>query len=239
MSAAVLKLSRLPSGEPEIFSSIQGEGVSAGTPSVFVRLALCNLRCAWCDTAYTWDWERFSQQEQVLDLPVEEVVGRVTSAGLPNVVITGGEPLLQPAALGRLAVSLKAAGRHIEVETNGTLVPDDCLTDAVAQWNVSPKLGNSANPRAKRLVPRSLAWFAEHPRAYFKLVVAEPADVDEVQDLVLQLGLPSDRVLLMPEAIDAEQLRERSAWLVDLCRESGFRFGTRLHILLWGNTRGR
>ena len=57
--ASLLKVSRQPSGEPEIFHSIQGEGVSAGTPTVFLRLATCNLACTWCDTRYTWDWRRF------------------------------------------------------------------------------------------------------------------------------------------------------------------------------------
>src|SRR3954471_3860621 len=107
---ATLKLSRMPSGEPEVFASIQGEGSSAGMPSVFVRLSLCNLACSWCDTAYTWDWKRYDPKAEIVEGRVDEVLARgeeLAGATTRNVVLTGGEPLQQQGPLGELATALK------------------------------------------------------------------------------------------------------------------------------------
>src|SRR4051794_12875458 len=115
----MLKLSRMPSGEPEIFASIQGEGASAGMPSVFVRLSLCNLACSWCDTAYTWDWKRYDPKAEIVEIQVSDVLARVEEkAGIStrNVVLTGGEPLQQQASLGEMAMALKERGFRLEVE---------------------------------------------------------------------------------------------------------------------------
>ncbi|MCL6646303.1 MAG: 7-carboxy-7-deazaguanine synthase QueE, partial [Dehalococcoidia bacterium] len=196
----MLRISRLPDGEPEIFASIQGEGVTCGLPSVFVRLALCNLRCVWCDTAYTWDWRRYDPLREVIALPTAEVERRVLAAAkaagaVTNVVVTGGEPLIQQVALGPLVRALKLAGMRVEVETNGTLVPDTGLT-AVDQWNVSPKLANSSNDVAARHVETALRWYAETPHAFFKFVLVAPEDLEEVLGLVRRLALPADRVIL-------------------------------------------
>ena len=235
----MLKLSRLPSGEAEIFESIQGEGTSAGQPSVFVRLAACNLRCSWCDTAYTWDWRRYDRRREVMTIGVDEVVERVTSFSSSNVVLTGGEPLLQGSKLAVVAAKLKAKQRRIEVETNGTRVPSPQLAANVDQWNVSPKLENSGNALCRREMPVALDWFAAQPNAFFKLVVSSPADMPEVSAFVGRYQVPAARVLLMPEARDSATLRERSLWLAEACRMYGYRFSSRLHILLWGDERGR
>lgn len=234
----MLRLSRLPTGEPEIFVSIQGEGVTIGLPSVFVRLALCNLRCVWCDTKYTWDWSHYDPKREIVQVDVGEVENRVMRTGVKNVVITGGEPLLQEGALVPLAQALKGHGWRIEVETNGTIVPHE-LGAMIDQWNVSPKLGNSRNARDDREVPESLYWFARQPGAYWKFVVTDRSDIDEVDVLVGRYCVPPERVMLMPEAVDHETLLRRSTWLVEACCQRGYRFNTRLHVALWGTERGR
>lgn len=234
-----LKVSRRPDGRPEIFGSIQGEGMSAGRPSVFVRLAGCNLRCTWCDTAYTWDWARYDPRREVARLSVEEVEAHVVQHAAENVVITGGEPLLQAERLVPLAEGLKAAGRRIEVETNGTIEPPRELADRVDQWNVSPKLANSGNPGGRREREVPLRWFARCEDAFFKFVVQRLEDVDEAQELAGRVGIPAHRVLLMPEGRTSEALQERSSWLVGACIRSGYRYTPRLHVMLWGDERGR
>lgn len=227
----------MPSGEPEIFASIQGEGANAGTPSTFVRLALCNLRCAWCDTAYTWDWERFDRAAQTLESTVDAVLERVAALPPRNIVITGGEPLLQRHALAPLAAALRARGYRIEVETNGTIPPGE-LAGLVHQWNVSPKLQHSGNEGLVRIRPDVLRSFAAEPGAWLKLVVREPADMPEVEAIVAESGFAAGRVILMPEGRSPAELESRGAWLAGLCARSGYRFSTRLHVLIWGDKRG-
>jgi 7-carboxy-7-deazaguanine synthase len=234
-----LILSRLPTGHPEIFASIQGEGVSIGVPSVFVRLSGCNLACNWCDTRYTWDWDRYDPRVESMRLHVADVVKRVEQLGGRNVVITGGEPLLQQRHLVGLTTLLKCTERRLEVETGGTLVPKPELAASIDQWNVSPKLANSGNAAARREVPEALAWFASQSHAYFKFVIVEPEDLGEVDALVDRYHIARDRVLLMPEGVNAETLQQRSSWLVPRAQERGYRFTTRLHVLLWGDQRGR
>lgn len=238
----MLKLSRLPDGEPEIFPSIQGEGVTCGLPSIFVRLALCNLRCRWCDTKYTWDWAHYDLEASITTLDPTEVARRVLrqAAGrIHNVVLTGGEPLLQQSGLGRLATELQRSGFRIEGETNGTIEPSRTLAALVDQWNVSPKLANSGNGSQEREVVGPLAWFAAVDNAFFKFVVVEPGDLEEVDRMVRRYGVPADRVVLMPEGVNTEEIARRSGWLAERCVPSGYRFSTRLHILLWGNERAR
>ncbi len=96
----------------EIFRSIAGETTHAGRPAVFVRLAGCNLRCRFCDTRYA----RSGGQE----LPLSEVLARVRRAGVRLAIVTGGEPLLQPATR-RLLRALRGEGFEVLLETNGSL----------------------------------------------------------------------------------------------------------------------
>lgn len=233
-----LQIARLPSGEPEIFASIQGEGPSAGVASTFIRLAQCNLACSWCDTKYTWDWEQYDPGLEVLSMTVSSVFDEVASLAPTNLVVTGGEPLLQSVPLGHLLSSTRAAGFRAEVETNGTLLPSKELARVVAQWNVSPKLHNSGNDESRREVPSALRWYAEHD-AFFKYVIVSENDLVEVERQREQYAVARGHVVLMPEGTDAETLNERGRWLAQAASAAGYRFSTRLHILLWGDTRGR
>jgi 7-carboxy-7-deazaguanine synthase len=235
----VLKLSRLPSGRPEIFASIQGEGPTRGLPSVFVRLALCNLHCDWCDTRYTWDWDQFDRDAEIVEQDPIAVVDQVEALGHRTVVITGGEPLLQQHALAPFAATMKRLGRRIEIETNGTLQPLPELDAGVDQWNVSPKLASSGNALRLRTASTALRAFAAKPNAYFKFVVCEREDVEEIKGLVVEHDIPSHRVILMPEARDAATLADRGRWLIPLCYQMGVAFSPRLQITLWGGARAR
>lgn len=232
-----LIVARMADGRPEIFASVQGEGVSIGVPSTFVRLAMCNLRCRWCDTAYTWDWERFDRAASTMAMTAEEAAAAVQALPPRNVVITGGEPLLQRRQLVPLVEALRNEGYRFEVETNGTVGPGP-LAELIDQFNVSPKLAHSGNAGLRRIVPGVLREFGTTGRAWFKFVVAEPGDLEEVRAVCAAGGIPPERVVLMPEGTSAAVLNERGQWLAEACAREGYRFSTRLHILLWGDRRG-
>ena len=223
-------------GEPEIFASLQGEGPSAGKPCAFIRLSRCNLACVWCDTAYTWDFVTFDRKANQVTLSEAEAAARIAALGQHRLVITGGEPLLQTPALARMIALLPAM--HIEVETNGTIAPPPALDALVQQYNVSPKLAHSGNPASLALSPQSLARWAENPRAWFKFVVAEPGDLAEVLALQAAHQIPAHRIFLMAEGRDSETLRARGRWLAQICAAHGFSWSDRLHIHLYGDTRG-
>ena len=91
----MLKVSKQPDGRPEIFYSVQGEGVHIGKPAVFLRLSLCNLACTWCDTKYTWDWKRYDPKKQIIEMSPEEIGREVLRYNCKHLVVTGGEPMIQ------------------------------------------------------------------------------------------------------------------------------------------------
>ena len=223
-------------GKAEIFASIQGEGPSAGRPCTFVRLSRCNLACTWCDTAYTWRFTEFDRKANQVTLSEEDTAARIMALGGNRLVITGGEPLLQGAALARMVALLE--GYAVEIETNGTVAPHAALDPLVSQYNVSPKLKHSGNAADLALIPERLAAWAKEPKAYFKFVIAAPEDLAEVLALQQTYVIPSDRIFLMPLGIDSETLRTRERWLAALAIKHGMRLSDRLHIHLYGDTRG-
>ena len=88
------------------------------------------------------------------------------------------------------------------------------------------------------LIPERLDAFAADPRAFFKFVIAAPEDVAEVLELQRRYRFKPGQVFLMAEGTDSLTQRERQAWLAPLCLEHGFRMSDRLHIHLYGDTRG-
>jgi organic radical activating enzyme len=246
----MLTLATVNPGEAEVFSSLQGEGPGMGRPSVFLRLSRCNLACRWCDTAYTWRFEgdnrphrdevAFERGDNQLAMSEADAAALVLNHPEDRLVITGGEPLLQGSALARMVALLKEARPtlHVEIETNGTVAVHPALDPLVDQFNVSPKLRHSGNDAALALVPERLAEWAPDPRAWFKFVVASPADLAEIAALQARFGIASDHLFVMPEGTASSILRERSRWLAEEALERGWRFTDRLHIHLYGDTRG-
>lgn len=229
MSSDSLKVS-------EVFESLQGEGPSVGAPCLFLRLAGCNLRCGWCDTPYSWDWERFDPQVEVHRVPIADLVPRLEAAPGRRVVITGGEPLAQQAGLEALLRACTPT-LTVEVETNGTLMPCPWLLERVDQWNVSPKLAHSGESVARRLQPEVLCRLRGSGRAVLKLVV-DLASVEEAQQLWQALDWPLERVVLMPLAATPEELQAQQRAIAEAALARGVRYGTRLHLQLWGARRG-
>ncbi|MDP2131533.1 MAG: 7-carboxy-7-deazaguanine synthase QueE [Erythrobacter sp.] len=241
-----LTLATDDTGGSEIFASLQGEGPSAGTPVAFVRLSRCNLACVWCDTAYTWHFEgdnrphrdgiAFERKANQVTLSPAETAERIAALGQNRLVITGGEPLLQAGGLAEMLEHLPDIS--VEIETNGTVAPPPRLDIRVDQYNVSPKLAHSGNPAGLALIPERLDAFAADPRAFFKFVIAAPEDVAEVLELQRRYHFKPGHVFLMAEGTDSVTQRERQAWLAPLCLEHGLRMSDRLHIQLYGDTRG-
>ena len=227
----------------EIFHSIQGEGLLLGVPSVFVRTSGCNLRCRWCDTPYA-SW---NPEGKEMDLP--EIMERVRSYDCPHVVLTGGEPMVA-SGIEALAATLRAEGIHITIETAGTIAPGGIACDLAS---LSPKLANSTpdlemagawreRHESTRLQPDVIRQWLERGSSQLKFVVTRVEDLPEIEELLNEVGaIPGftrDRVLLMPEGIDVETLRERGPLVAELCLEHGFSFAPRIQIELFGNTRG-
>ncbi len=222
----------------EIFYSVQGEGLLVGTPSVFVRTSGCNLRCVWCDTPYTsWTPEGSEQ-------PVDAILEEARRYPARHAVVTGGEPMVAP-QVAELTAGLRRLGLHVTVETAGTVFADV----ACDLMSISPKLANStpwerdggrwARQHERLRIDVEVLRRLMAPCAYqLKFVVERPEDLAEIRSIVERTGAASERVILMPEGTDADVLRARGQWLVEIAKQEGFRFSPRLHIELWGNRRG-
>jgi 7-carboxy-7-deazaguanine synthase len=222
----------------EIFYSIQGEGILAGVPSVFVRTSGCNLRCTWCDTPYT------SWNPEGRDYSVDEIVAEVRATNTEHVVVTGGEPMIADLIVD-LTQHLRREGMHITIETAGT-VYKDVACDLIS---ISPKLANST-PHERE----GGRWAAQHDRLRYqpdvlaklmgvceyqlKFVVAAPEDIVEIATVIQEIQADRERVVLMAEGTDTDTIRERAVWITEICKREGFRYSPRLHIDLWGNRRG-
>jgi organic radical activating enzyme len=223
----------------EKFVTLQGEGPSLGQPAVFVRLSRCNLHCPGCDTPQTWDTVRYDLRNESEPVGWRALAGWVLEQEPELVVITGGEPLLQQHHLIGLVDQLVGAGRRVEFETNGTIVLAPELNRPGVQFNVSPKLAGFAALRdaRTRINHDALAALVATGRAQFKFVVTGPEDLDEVAAFRDLHGLAP--VWVMPEGVTERKILDGMRALADPARERGFSLSPRLHILLWGDERGR
>lgn len=226
----------------EVFGpTVQGEGPSLGRRCAFVRLGGCNLTCSWCDTPFTWDNSRYNLRDEINYRSADDIYREVRAMGVTRVVISGGEPLLHQhrTAWALMVNSFRLADLIVEVETNGTQLPNDVTLQAVSQFNVSPKLAHGGDRFSARIKLDVLKDLRDTGRAVFKFVVREVSDLDEVDEIAISAGIPPDLVWIMAEGITPHEVVARTAELADHVVSRHWNLTTRLHVLAWGDKRGR
>ncbi|GIL29056.1 7-carboxy-7-deazaguanine synthase QueE [Actinocatenispora comari] len=219
--------------------TVQGEGPSCGQQALFVRLSRCNLSCPACDTPYTWDTTRFDLRAESTRRRADDVASWVLSNSARLVVVTGGEPLLQQEQLLPMVTRLAEHGRKVEVETNGTIAPSPALAEAVSAFNVSVKLAGFAadRDRNRRINPSAINALAASGKAVWKFVVSTVDDLGEIAELQHIYGL--DPIWVMPEGTTSRVVIDRARRIADEVITLGWNLTPRLHVLLWGDQRGR
>jgi organic radical activating enzyme len=246
----------------ERFFSIQGEGKYAGTPSYFLRTGGCNMHCrgfgaqyeaggqvlAGCDTYFAVDkafvdrWEKVTDPEPLIaDLQAEfDAIGY-----LPDVVITGGEPLLYHTDSAFLAVVtwLVEQGVWITFETNATVLVDFDRYPIYTQctFALSIKLSNSGEPEYKRIVPEAFEALDRHSRdAFLKFTLdadlVETTAYDEIE--AVRRYFPDLQLFCMPVGEKRDALRRNDQAVFDFCKRHNYRYSDRLHIRVFDDTHG-
>jgi len=233
-----------------VSGTIQGEGKLAGVPSLFIRLAKCNLCCVWtlpngtnsrCDTFSTFQVGK-TKEISVIDAlkTIKQNLGAVK-----HIVITGGEPLLQNKPLISLTEALKSeTNAHLTLETNGTLF-DENVAKNIDLFSISPKLKNSKNNNQKRLNIEVLQSFIDFTNKFnkdiqFKFVISSICEEYEIKDdfLAHLNSFSTSDILVMPLGATIEELEQTSFIAFEMAIKNGWRFSPRLHINLFNNKSG-
>lgn len=241
-------------GVSEIFYSLQGEGPFMGKPSVFIRLGGCNLLCGgtgtdkdkslhngatWrCDTIEVWQNSKTRTVEDLLEsLNIEGLTNHLDNGA--HLIITGGEPLLwQKSLIQFLRLFPVEEIPFTEIETNGTILPDNELDRFVNQYNVSLKLKNSGMEIDQRWIDDSLKFLTESSKAIFKFVVSDETDIIEIREFQHRYNIYSGRIWLMPAAETREQLNRNCKMVAELCKFERMNFSSRLQLNIWDQTTG-
>jgi organic radical activating enzyme len=196
---------------------------------------LCKSTSWVCDTIEVWQKGRSTEFPQVLS---QELINHLKEGA--RLIVTGGEPLMQQYRLQKYLQWLKVTYRLdciIEIETNGTIVPQTTLQLLIDQWNVSFKLSNSGEPWSRRGNELALRWFNHCLHANFKIVVSSEEDVLEIiNDYGSFIDLK--KVTLMPAGDDIEKLEDVRTLVIELCKKYYFRYSDRLHIVAWNKKTG-
>lgn len=252
----------------EIFGpTIQGEGPFAGRLCAFCRLAICPLRCRWCDTWYTWAFtpslalkhqlhQVADREQEIHEMTVEDTVQHCMHSlnGASILVLSGGEPLAQTPPnlqkpntysfnngddpVGRLVYEMTIRGVETHIETAGVRRPSEFLDRFVSRYVVSPKLLSSGNTSEARRVPEVLEFFADNIKASFKFVITEPEDFSEVGFLANTYKIHPQRIWVMPEGTTSEAIQRKMLMVAEGAIKRGYNLSDRMHVRAWGDKRG-
>lgn len=255
-------LSNIPATGFDLAGTLQGEGKFAGVPVLFVRTSGCNLRCMWslpngevslCDTPFA-SFNTRNEKRVTVDWVKQIILNNL--GNINHLVISGGEPFIQPDALVKLISELKAERNlHVAIETNGTLYNKQ-LVDLVDFFSISPKLHNSVPNVSKLKKTNTIIPFeasqAEETRRnitvlqslidacngnsdkdfQLKFVVQNHTELAEIEESFLAHlnNWKPDDVVLMPLGSTRQELRQTRMIALEAAIERGWRFSPRLQI---------
>tara|TARA_R100000541_G_scaffold59378_1_gene73170 strand:+ start:459 stop:1187 length:729 start_codon:yes stop_codon:yes gene_type:complete len=234
----------------EVFYSIQGEGKTVGIPSVFVRLGGCNLMCGGmgtqfdgelhndaefrCDTVEVWMKAQSMEVNKILPKDCIEAIKKGA-----HIILTGGEPMMQQASLLEFIYYVKSninKNVFFEVETNGTIMPEQNLFNNIDLWNCSPKLKNSGNDRSLTFKEDVIAKLNKK-NTIFKFVVNGEKEWKEIKKDYFNI-VDHSKIYLMPAGENQDLLNNNKQKVVDLAIRNHLNFTTRLHIDIWNKKTG-
>lgn len=206
----------------EIFYTIQGE-IDVGVPSVFIRFSGCNLiregnGCKFCDSIYA---------EQGTEMSVEEIIKETEKYNCKNIVITGGESMMQKEELKSLADVLYDKKFNVSIETNGTIFDIDILW-YMDNINCSPK---------KQAIDFYVLKELNKLNTRFKFVYENKKD-KWWEDVIKEVDIENRKIWIMPEGATREEQLNKSIEVVEYCKEKGFNFAIRAQTLIWNNKKG-
>jgi len=231
--------------DDKVFHTIEGEGEHIGKPSVFMRMAMCNLTCKGfaskdsphgCDSFISWSVKNKFSISQLLDhLEQENFISFLRRGDIFK--ITGGEPLIQQKNLLELIAEFLQRFRfipRIDFETNATILPDPAWQlDYFATFTTSPKLASNGDPVNKRYIPEALLWHARNGSG-FKFVVTKEEDLIEIENMYLdKFDMRSNKVWLMPCCGSRDEHVKIAPLVAELCKKHGFNFSPRLQLVIW------
>jgi len=205
----------------EIFHSIQGESLSVGLPTVFVRLTGCPLRCGYCDTSYAFSGGQW--------LSLDDILSQVAGFTTAYVTVTGGEPLAQPACLGLLR-RLCDAGYRVSLETSGAISLDGVDPRVVVVMDIKAPGSGEAQRNRWQNIDRLGAG------DQIKFVLLDRADYEWAREQIHARALAQRCELLMSPVHGRLDARELAEWI--LADRLQVRLQLQLHKLLWGDVAG-
>jgi|7_EtaG_2_1085326.scaffolds.fasta_scaffold01371_12 organic radical activating enzyme len=227
----------------EYFYSIQGEGITMGVPSVFIRLAGCNLLCEgkdWvCDTIPVWR----KGESKHIETFVKQIFKQYHKYFVKgtHLIFTGGEPLLQQDEITEFLTVYYNKYEYlpfIEIETNGTKILKDELLKEVDLINCSPKTSNSGMKQDRTINSDVLKQINKMHGSIFKFVISEAEDLIEIQGLIDLLSLDESKIVLMSAGDCREQLYSTAPMVAEICKENNYFYGSRLQVEIWNKTVG-
>jgi organic radical activating enzyme len=219
--------------------TLQGEGISTGVPSTFIRLQGCTLQCVWCDTLDVWPYGNEYSFDEIFELFEKNGFIEKFKNG-QHLILTGGSPLKQQKQLYNFIMAFQKKyyfKPYIELENEVVLKPDFGLGLLINQWNNSPKLANSGMKERARIKPDVIKYMSSLNNSWFKFVVRGEDDWKEIEKDYLPRIL-KNQIILMPEGQTQEELSKTREIVADIAIREGVRFTDRLHVTIWNKKTG-